>query len=71
MGSLWLLVLLLMLCGFQQWRFHRDMKSYREGARIRRALFRGEAFAHNYRMWKRVYREILDIGEEAKCHQSK
>ncbi|HIH9926396.1 hypothetical protein ACNGWS_25695 [Klebsiella pneumoniae] len=26
------------------------------------ALFKGEAFAHRYRMWQRVYREILMTG---------
>lgn len=62
MGSLALLVVVVLFI-FQQWFDCRTRLSLREGSRVRRALFRGEAFAHNYRMWQRVYREIRMNGE--------
>lgn len=48
---------------FQQWHAHQTEKYLREGARVRRVLFRGEAFAHKYRMWQLFYRETV-ITEE-------
>ena len=59
MFSLMLVLALVVLFIFQEWFAYRTRLSLREGSRIRHALFRGEAFAHSYRMWKRVYREIL------------
>lgn len=62
MGSLALLVVVVLFI-FQQWFDYRTRLSLREGSRVRRALFRGEAFAHNYRMWQRVYRELRMNGD--------
>lgn len=62
LASFSLLVALVVLFVFQEWFAYRTRLSLREGRMIRRALFRGEAFAHKYRTWKFVYREILDIG---------
>lgn len=44
----------------QRWKKSRDLK-FRQEKRSRLAVFKGEAFAHHYRMRKWVYREILDI----------
>ncbi|EBK3072107.1 hypothetical protein CA468_20125 [Salmonella enterica] len=62
MGSLALLVVVVLFI-FQQWFDYRTRLSLWEGSRVRRALFRGEAFAHNYRMWQRVYRELRMNGD--------
>lgn len=62
MGSFALLVVVVLFI-FQQWFDYRTRLSLREGSRVRRALFRGEAFAHNYRMWQRVYRELRMNGD--------
>ncbi|HHQ5858170.1 TPA: hypothetical protein ACSRRE_004259 [Enterobacter hormaechei subsp. hoffmannii] len=53
------------------YRLSKKLQSYREELRVIRVKARGTAFANNYRAWKWVYREILDIGKEAKCHQSR
>lgn len=58
-----LLLAVIALFVFQEWFAYRTRLSLREGSRIRRALFRGEVFAHKYRTWKQVYREILEIGK--------
>lgn len=56
----------------QHWyRSNKSLKRCQQDTQVRRIKARGAAFANNYRVWKWVYREILDIGEEAKCHQSK
>lgn len=65
MDSLMVLLTLIAVVGlliFQEWFAHRTRLHLEEGRRIRAALLRGEAFAHRYRTWKWVYREILDIG---------
>jgi hypothetical protein len=61
MASL-VLLLIVALFLFQQWCAYRYLSSIREASRVRRVFFRAEAFAHNYRMWQRVYREILMTG---------
>ncbi|MGM8431809.1 hypothetical protein [Enterobacter cloacae] len=45
------------------YRLSKKLQSYREELRVIRVKARGTAFASNYRVWKWVYREILDIGE--------
>ena len=44
------------------YRLRKKLQSYREELRVIRVKARGTAFAKNYRVWKWVYREILDIG---------
>ncbi|HDZ1816709.1 TPA: hypothetical protein RRY94_003510 [Vibrio cholerae] len=56
------------------WHWYRSIKALKrcqQDTQVHRIKARGAAFASNYRVWKWVYREILDIGGEAKCHQSK
>ncbi len=44
----------------QDWyRLSKKLQSYREELRVIRVKARGTAFAHNYRIQKCVYREIL------------
>ncbi|HGS6020085.1 TPA: hypothetical protein ACMELA_004931 [Klebsiella pneumoniae] len=50
------LLLIVALCLLQQWVAYRTWRAFRESRLVRRALFKGEAFAHRYRMWQRVYR---------------
>ncbi|HCT9390142.1 TPA: hypothetical protein OUC24_003902 [Enterobacter hormaechei] len=46
----------------QHWyRLNKALKICQEDTRVRRIKARGTAFANNYRVWKWVYREILDI----------
>lgn len=62
MGNLIALLTLTVVVGlfiFQEWFAYRTRLHLEEGRRIRGALLRGEALAHRYRTWKRVYREIL------------
>ncbi len=56
------LLLVVALCLLQQCVAYRTRRAFREGRLVRRALFKGEAFAHRYRMWQRVYRGILMTG---------
>ncbi|MGS3584177.1 hypothetical protein ACB286_00250 [Enterobacter cloacae] len=44
------------------YRLRKKLQSHREELRVIRVKARGTAFANNYRAWKWVYREILDIG---------
>lgn len=44
------------------YRLRKKLQSHREELRVIRVKARGTAFANNYRVWKWVYREILDIG---------
>ncbi|EMG7890304.1 hypothetical protein V5L74_004098 [Enterobacter hormaechei] len=53
------------------YRSNKALKRCQQENRVRHIKARGAAFASNYRVWKWVYREILDIGKEAKCHQSR
>lgn len=65
MDSLMVLLTIIAVVGlliFQEWFACRTRLRLEEGRRIRAALLRGEALAHRYCTWKRVYREILDIG---------
>ncbi|EPB0513778.1 hypothetical protein ACRABS_004129 [Salmonella enterica subsp. enterica] len=45
-----------------RYRLNKVLKSHQEEIRIRSVLIRGSAFTNKYRVWKWVYREILDIG---------
>lgn len=56
------LLFIVALCLPQQWVAYRTRRAFREGRLVRRALFKGEAFAHRYRIWQWVYREILMTG---------
>ncbi|HIE9435435.1 hypothetical protein [Klebsiella pneumoniae] len=56
------LLLIVALCLLQQWVAYRTWRAFRESRLVRRALFKGEAFAHRYLMWQRLYREILMTG---------
>lgn len=48
----------------QHWyRSNKALKRCQQDTRVRRIKARGAAFASNYRAWKWVYREILDIGD--------
>lgn len=65
MGSFMLALLasglLLVLCHW--YRGYKAVKSYQEATRVIRVKARSTAFANNYRVWKWVYREILDVGD--------
>ncbi len=54
-----------------RYRLNKAVRSYQEETRVLSVKIRATAFANNYRAWKWVYREILDIWKEAKCHQSR
>lgn len=48
----------------QHWyRSNKALKRCQQDTRVRSIKARGAAFAHNYRIQKWVYREILDIGD--------